>query len=205
MTTIVTHPLLEVAVTQLRAATTPSPEFRRKVQEIASLVFIEASRSLELEHVNVVTPMAETSGHALVRPIVLVPILRAGLGMVDGIWPLVPSAQIAHIGIFRDEETALPQPYYSKFPTGLEEADVFLLDPMLATGQSAVEAVRQLLAHGAQRVRFLCLISCPHGLAFFRRHHPDVPVFTASVDAELDGRSYIIPGLGDAGDRYFGT
>lgn len=169
------------------------------------LLFVEASRDLETGEEAVVTPLAPTTGRVLVHPIVLVPILRAGLGMVDGIWPLVPTARLAHIGIYRDEETTRPHPYYSKFGPALDPADVFLVDPMLATGQSAVEAVNQLKAHGARRVRFLCLVSAPPGLDTFHAAHPDVPVFTAAIDDHLNDRSYIVPGLGDAGDRYFGT
>lgn len=169
------------------------------------LLFVEASRDLETGAVEVATPLAQTTGRALVHPIVLVPILRAGLGMVDGIWPLVPTAQLAHIGIYRDEQTARPHPYYSKFGPALDTADIFLLDPMLATGQSAVEAANQLKAHGASRLRFICLLSAPPGLDTFHDAHPDVPVFTAAIDECLNAHSYIVPGLGDAGDRYFGT
>jgi uracil phosphoribosyltransferase len=125
--------------------------------------------------------------------------------MVDGIWPVVPSAQLAHIGIYRDEMTAAPHPYYSKFGADLEEADVFVLDPMLATGQTAVEALRQLKARGVRRLAFICLVAAPEGLAVLQAVHPEVPVFTATVDARLNDQSYIVPGLGDAGDRYFGT
>ena len=149
--------------------------------------------------------MARAGGVAFARRIVLAPVLRAALGMVDGIWPLAPDAEVAHLGICRDEITARPQPYYSKFPADLRGADVFALDPMLATGQSAVEAVNQLKAHGASQLAFLCVISCPQGIDTFHRHHPEVPVFTGAVDPGLDERFYIVPGLGDAGDRYFGT
>ena len=169
------------------------------------LLFVEASRGLKTGEEAVVTPLEPTTGRVMIHPIVLVPILRAGLGMVDGIWPLVPTAQLAHIGIYRDEETARPHPYYSKFGPALGTADVFLLDPMLATGQSAVEAVNQLKAHGATRLRFICLLSAPCGLETFHAAHPDVPIFTAAIDRGLNAQSYILPGLGDAGDRYFGT
>jgi uracil phosphoribosyltransferase len=203
--TVCTHPLLQTALASLRDHRTPCDAFRRQVRSMSRFLFIEASRDLETSALDVPTPLQKTTGRMLVHPIVLVPILRAGLGMVDGIWPLVPTAQIAHVGIYRDEETARPHPYYSKFPPAINTADVFLLDPMLATGQSAVEAARQLKAHGVERLRFVCLIAAPPGLETFHCAHPDVPVFTAAVDERLNAQSYIVPGLGDAGDRYFGT
>jgi uracil phosphoribosyltransferase len=203
--TVCTHPLLQSGLARLRDRQTSCDAFRRHVREMSMLLFVEASRDLETGEVEITTPIEKTTGRVLIHPIVLVPILRAGLGMVDGIWPLVPTAQLAHIGIYRDEETARPHPYYSKFGPALDAADVFLLDPMLATGQSAVEAVNQLKAHGAARLRFICLLSAPPGLETFHAAHPDVPIFTAAVDDHLNAHSYIVPGLGDAGDRYFGT
>jgi uracil phosphoribosyltransferase len=203
--TICEHPLLQSGLTRLRDRRTPSDAFRRHVREMSLLLFVEASRDLETGEESVMTPVAPATGRVLRHPMVLVPILRAGLGMVDGIWPLVPTARLAHIGIYRDEETTRPHPYYSKFGPALEAADVFLLDPMLATGQSAIEAVNQLKAHGVRRLRFLSLLSAPPGVAAFHGAHPDVPLFTAAIDERLNERSYIVPGLGDAGDRYFGT
>jgi uracil phosphoribosyltransferase len=203
--TVCTHPLIQSALSRLRDHRTDCEEFRRHLRGMSMLLFVEAARDLETRTVEVTTPMEKTTGRKLVHPIVLVPILRAGLGMVDGIWPVVPAAQLAHIGIYRDEETARPHPYYSKFGPDLNSAEVFLLDPMLATGQSAVEAVNQLKAHGASRLRFICLVSAPEGIKTFHAAHPDVPVFTATVDLRLNEHSYIVPGLGDAGDRYFGT
>jgi uracil phosphoribosyltransferase len=203
--TVCTHPLLQSGLARLRDCQTSCDAFRRHVREMSMLLFVEASRDLETGVMEITTPLEKTTGRVLIHPIVLVPILRAGLGMVDGIWPLVPTAQLAHIGIYRDEETARPHPYYSKFGPALDTADVFLLDPMLATGQSAVEAVNQLKAHGAARLRFICLLSAPPGLETFHAAHPDVPIFTAAVDDHLNAHSYIVPGLGDAGDRYFGT
>jgi uracil phosphoribosyltransferase len=169
------------------------------------LLFVEASRDVEVEAIQVTTPLTVTEGAALARPIVLVPVLRAGLGLIDGILDLVPDAVVAHIGIARDEETALPQPYYAKLPGLLGNADVFLLDPMLATGGSAIEAANQLKQAGVKGLRFACVVSCPVGIAAFQAAHPDVPVFTAAIDERLNERNYIVPGLGDAGDRYFGT
>ena len=200
-----THPLVQTGLTHLRDKTTSSDDFRRHVREVSALLFAQASADLETRSVDILTPIEPTTGTALSRAVVLVPILRAGLGMVDGIWPLIPTAQIAHIGIYRDEATAKPQPYYSKVPPGLGEGDVFLLDPMLATGQSAVEAVNQLKAYGAKRIRFVCLISSPEGIETFHAAHPEIPITTGALDRGLNERSYIVPGLGDAGDRYFGT
>jgi uracil phosphoribosyltransferase len=172
---------------------------------VATLLLFEATRHFETAEAEVRTPLGRARGAELVRPVVLAPILRAGLGLVDALWPLLPEAAIAHLGIYRDEATVLPQPYYSKIPEGLEEAEVLVLDPMLATGRSAVEAVNQLKAHGARRLTFLSIICCPQGLETFHSAHPDVPLYTGAVDSGLDARSYILPGLGDAGDRYFGT
>jgi uracil phosphoribosyltransferase len=203
--TICTHPLVQTGLSRMREKSTPPDDFRRYLREVSALLFAEAARDLEIRPIELTTPLERTTGNALVRPVVLVPILRAGLGMVDGVWPLAPSAQIAHIGIYRDEATARPQPYYSKFPPALDTADVFLLDPMLATGQSAVEAANQLKAYGARHIRFVCIIAAPAGVETFHRAHPEIPVSTASLDRGLDFRSYILPGLGDAGDRYFGT
>lgn len=200
-----THPLVQAGLTRLRDVQTSSEEFRRHVREVSMILFIEAARELETHTVPVTTSLDSTTGQVLSRRIVLVPILRAGLGMVDGIWPVVPSARLAHIGIYRDEVTAEPHPYYSKFGADLEEAEVFVLDPMLATGQTAVEALRQLKTRGVRRLAFICLVAAPEGLAVLQAAHPEVPVFTATVDARLNDQSYIVPGLGDAGDRYFGT
>lgn len=201
----VDHPLAEVAITQLRSVGTDAPEFRRRLRELSALVFLEATRHLPLEPITVQTPLAQAAGARLTRPLVLAPVLRAALGMVDGVWPMAPDAQVAHLGIYRDEKTAMPRPYYSKFPKDLRSAHVFALDPMLATGQSAIEAVKQLKAADASQITFLCLIACRPGLKAFQNEHPDVPVFTAAIDPELNERFYILPGLGDAGDRYFGT
>ncbi|MGI8603120.1 MAG: uracil phosphoribosyltransferase [Verrucomicrobiales bacterium] len=202
---IVSHPMAQTALSRLRSIGTRPPDFRRHLREASAVIFIEATRRLETRDVEVTTPLARTSGVSLPRPIVLAPVLRAALGMLDGIWHIAPEAQIAHLGIYRDEVTLRPQPYYSKFPDSLEEADVFALDPMLATGQSAIEAVNQLKAHGARRLTFLSLIGSPAGLEAFHSAHPEVPVFIAAVDRGLNEQSYIVPGLGDAGDRYFGT
>lgn len=202
---VLSHPLAQVLITQLRDVETPSDRFRTAMQRLAALLFMDASREVQVESTQVVTPLTTTSGARLARPIVLVPVLRAGLGLVDGILNLVPDAVVAHIGIARDEATARPHPYYAKLPSLLSNADVFLLDPMLATGGSAIEAARQLKEAGTKALRLVGVVACPQGLHAFHAAHPDVPVHTATVDEGLNDRSYIVPGLGDAGDRYFGT
>lgn len=202
---VVQHPLAQCHLAAIRAVETPSHQFRRHLNLLARILFMEATRELPVQEVSVQTPLAQTPGARLARPVVFVPILRAGLGMLDGILPLMPEATVAHVGIKRNEETALPQPYYANLPAHLATADVFLLDPMLATGGSACEGVRQLKAAGALRVTMICVVSCPEGLAALAQAHPDVQVVTAAVDGGLNERSYIVPGLGDAGDRYFGT
>ena len=199
------HALARVHLTALRDQSTQTDLFRWHLSRLAGLLFSEAARNVETDEIEVQTPLSITTGYRVSRPIVLAPILRAGLGLVDGILPLVPQAVVAHIGIARNEETAQPESYYAKLPAALATAEVFLLDPMLATGGSAVEAARQLKAAGATRLRLVCVVSAPAGIAAFQAAHPDVPIFTAAVDEGLNDRSYIVPGLGDAGDRYFGT
>jgi uracil phosphoribosyltransferase len=202
---IVHHPIAQLCLAKLRDASTTSEDFRRAMQRIGGILFIKASADVETQRTEVQTPLAKASAIALVRPIVLVPILRAGLGIIDGVLDMAPDAIVAHLGIARDEATAKPQSYYSKLPEVLCSGEVFLLDPMLATGGSAVEAVNQLKAAGAKRIRLVCVVSCPEGIQAFHNAHPDVPLWTAAIDQELNERSYIVPGLGDAGDRYFGT
>lgn len=202
---VVEHPLVQCHLAAIRAVETPSHQFRRHLNLMAQLLFIEATRELAVQETDVQTPLALITGKRLARPMVFVPILRAGLGLLDGILPLMPEATVAHVGIKRNEETALPQPYYANLPTHLATADVFLLDPMLATGGSACEGVRQLKEAGALRITLICVVSCPEGLAALKAAHPDVMVVTAAVDDGLNEQCYIVPGLGDAGDRYFGT
>jgi uracil phosphoribosyltransferase len=202
---VVSHPLAQIHLTEIRRVNTTCGQFRWHLQRLAEILFIEATRHLKTSAIRVQTPLAETEGAAFARPIVLVPILRAGLGLQEAILPLVPDATVAHVGIARDEATAQPMPYYAKLPSVLAQADVFLLDPMLATGGSACSAVTQLKEAGATRITFICVVSCPHGLQAFAAQHPDVSVITAAVDERLNERCYIVPGLGDAGDRCFGT
>lgn len=202
---IVSHPLAQIHLTALRDAATPPARFRWHLQRLAELLFMRATWNLETEAVKVRTPLAETDGAAFARPVVLVPILRAGLGLAEAILPLVPEAIVAHVGIARCEETALPKLYYAKLPSLLAQADVFLLDPMLATGGSACAALTQLKEAGATRMMMISVVSCPPGLRAVQESHPDVPVVTAAVDLGLNDQYYIVPGLGDAGDRCFGT
>ena len=203
--TVICHPLVQVKLTRLRDERTPPCEFRARLTEIAALLVFEATRDLATLSDCIRTPLAAYDGAVLARPIVVVPILRAGLGMMDGMLPLLGGASVGHIGMRRDESTHLSACYYFNVPSHLPEADVIVVDPMLATGHSASEAIVKLKKSGATRIRFVCVVSCPEGLAHMAAAHPDVRVFTAEVDAGLDDRAYIVPGLGDAGDRYFGT
>ena len=199
------HPLVAASLSVLRAKQTPPEVFRQHLQQLSVFLFVEASRSWKNEPVEIETPLRSTFGVVPAKPIVLVPILRAGLGMLDGIQRIAPEAAIGHIGLYRDAETLKPVSYYDKVPVNVSAAEVLLLDPMLATGNSACEAVSLLKAQGAKCIQFLCVVACPIGIEQFRRAHPDIPIVTAAIDPELDDHGYIVPGLGDAGDRYFGT
>ncbi len=199
------HPLVSAELTRLRNPDCPTQEFRQCVRRIASLMVPSVTANLDTRVVDCVTPLENTSGTEIVRPIILVPILRAGLGFLDGFLDLIPQAAVAHIGLARNEKTLEPEAYYLKHPVHLAEADLILLDPMLATGGSAVHAVTTLREAGAERIRFACLLAAPEGIETLREAHPDVPVYAASVDRCLNEKGYILPGLGDAGDRLFGT
>lgn len=203
--TVVDHPLVQVKLTQLRDVRTPSGEFRERLNELSTLMVFEATRSLATRVERITTPLAPYDGRALARPVVVAPILRAGLGLIEGMLDLLPDVSVAHIGMFRNETTHRPQSYYFKAPSHLDQADVILVDPMLATGFSATGAVAQLKEAGATSIRFVCLVSCPPGIRQLRAAHPDVEIFTAAIDPALNESAYIVPGLGDAGDRYFGT
>ncbi len=204
--TLVQHPLVQHKVTLLRDKRTPKKIFKELVDEIAMLMAYEATADLILEPVEVETPLETTTGQRVAgKKLTLVPILRAGLGMVDGILKLVPSARVGHIGLYRDHDTLEPVDYYFKVPGDAAERDFLLLDPMLATGGSAVAAIAALKRAGAQRIRFLCLVAAPAGVARVHEAHPDVPIICAALDRELNAHGYILPGLGDAGDRLFGT
>jgi uracil phosphoribosyltransferase len=203
---VVTHPLVQHKLTILRDRATPTKIFKELVEEIAMLMAYEATAEIPQEDMRVDTPLESTVGHQLAgKKMTLVPILRAGLGMVDGIYRLVPNARIGHIGLYRNHDTLEPVDYYFKVPGDAAERDFFVLDPMLATGGSAVAAVTSLKRAGATRIRFLCLVAAPEGVRRLAKAHPDVIVFCAALDRELNAQGYILPGLGDAGDRLFGT
>jgi uracil phosphoribosyltransferase len=202
---VVKHPLIAASLASLRAKTTASADFRRALQEISVLLLGQASAAWETVPHQVETPLQSCTGEILARPLVLVPILRAGLGMLDGMLALLPHAAIGHIGVYRDEKTLQPATYFCRLPATVSEAQVVLLDPMLATGNSACQAIALLKANGAKRIQFICLVSCPPGIERLRTMHDDVDVITAAIDPELNEFGYIVPGLGDAGDRYFGT
>jgi uracil phosphoribosyltransferase len=202
---VVRHPLADLKVTALRDRTTPAPEFRRQLQELSQLVAYEALRDFAVEEIEVQTPLATARGARAVRPLVLVPVLRAGLAMADGILRILPSAAVGHIGMFRNEETLEPVSYYFRLPPGAAGAHVLLLDPMLATGNSLVAAADRLKSEGIPRLTCACIIASRQGVTRLREAHPDMPVYGAALDDALDHRGYITPGLGDAGDRIFGT
>ncbi len=203
---VVDHPLVQHKVGIIRDVNTTVKEFRELVQEIAGLMVYEVTRNLPLEETEVQTPIEKTRVKSLMgKKLAIVPVLRAGLGMVDGILRLVPNAKVGHIGLYRDPETLEPVEYYCKLPGDLGERDIFLIDPMLATGGSASAAIDLIKEKGARNITLVCLIAAPEGVARVRKHHADVPIFTASLDRCLNDHGYIMPGLGDAGDRLFGT
>ena len=205
MVHVIDHPLVQAELTGLRCRNCPGPEFRQRLRRIASLMVPAVTAGFETKIIPCETPLEVTSGVKVARKGILTPILRAGLGFLDGFFDLLPDASIAHIGLARNEETLLPEPYYIKTPPTLAESEVIVIDPMLATGGSAVEAVKRLVDLGATHLRLACLVAAPEGIATFETAWPDVPVFTAAVDRCLNDRGYILPGLGDAGDRLFGT
>jgi uracil phosphoribosyltransferase len=199
------HPLISAELTRLRDPDCPTQEFRQRVRRISSLMVPAVTADLERTVVPCTTPLELTSGEVVSRPIILVPILRAGLGFLDGFLDLIPQAAVAHIGLARNEKTLLPEAYYLKHPIELGKADLILLDPMLATGGSAVQAVTTLMEAGAKRIRFVSLLASPEGISTLHAAHPHVAIFTSSIERCLNEKGYILPGLGDAGDRLFGT
>lgn len=205
MTHEIKHPVIADRLTKLRDHTCTPERFRQLVEQIARLLVPATTADLESSPSPVDTPLESTEGTTLRREIILVPILRAGLGLAEGFLSLLPEARVAHIGLARDEETLEPHTYYFNAPDTLPGADVLVIDPMLATGGSAVETLRKLKKQGATRLRFICLVACPEGIERIEQEHPDVPVFTAVIDRQLDENGFIRPGLGDAGDRIFGT
>jgi uracil phosphoribosyltransferase len=200
-----THPLVTHKLTKLRSKSTEPKKFRELIREIAALLAYEATSDLATREINIETPLAGTQGQELVHKIGLVPILRAGLGMVEGIWELMPSAEVWHIGLYRDEETLKPVEYYNKLPVEPTVSVCLILDPMLATGGSAVATVDILKNWGVKRIKFVGVLAAPEGIDRLQQAHPDVPIHLAAVDDHLNEIGYIVPGLGDAGDRQFGT
>jgi uracil phosphoribosyltransferase len=203
--TVIKHPLVQHNLTRVRDERTQPQEFRRLLGEIASLMIYEATRSLRVKKVSVRTPLEKAAGCTLEREIVLVPVLRAGLGMLNPILEIIPHARVGFIGLKREESTLVAHFYHKSLPKELGRCEVILIDPMLATGGSAVAALDFLKEQGAKRVRLVSLVSAPEGIARVRKSHPALPIFTAAIDRELNDAGYILPGLGDAGDRLFGT
>lgn len=202
---VVNHPLIKEKMTHLRDKKTAPRNFRRLLDEIAQLLLFEVTRDLPIREVPVTTPLAETIGYELaISGITVVPILRAGLGFLDAVLDLVPEARVGHIGLTRDEETLQPIKYYCKIPKD-KDAEIILIDPMLATGGSAAAALTMLKEDGYKHFRFMCLVAAPEGVELVNKLHPDVPIYTAALDDHLNEHGYIVPGLGDAGDRVFGT
>lgn len=204
--TVVSHPLVQHKLTLMRMQETPSAEFRRLLRELSMLMAYEVTRDIPLTKVEIDTPVAKTKSPVIDgKKITLVSILRAGNGILDGMLELIPSARVGHIGIYRDPTTLAPVEYYFKMPPDISQRDVIVVDPMLATGNSAAAAIARIKGLKPQSIKFVCLIASPEGVDLLRDEHPDVPIFTASVDEKLNDHGYIIPGLGDAGDRIYGT
>ncbi len=200
------HPLIQHKTTILRQISTTNKEFRELVEEITMLMCYEALRDLPLEEVEIETPIKKTTQKMIKgKKMAVVPILRAGLGMVNGMLNLVPSAKVGHIGMYRDEETMEPHEYYCKLPPDIDKRLIVVVDPMLATGGSAIDAINQIKSYGGKQIKFLCLIAAPEGIKALSEAHPDIEIYCANVDECLNERCYIVPGLGDAGDRIFGT
>ena len=205
-TVVMDHPLIAHKISYIRQENVGTKEFREVIREIAQLMCYEATRDLKTEDVKIKTPIAEMTGKMLTgKKLAIVPILRAGLGMVDGMLSLIPTAKVGHIGLYRDPETLEPVEYYCKLPADCGEREVFVVDPMLATGGSSTAAIRMLKNKGVKHIRFLCILAAPEGLKRMQKEHPDVDIYIGALDERLNDHGYIVPGLGDAGDRIFGT
>ena len=205
-TMVMDHPLIAHKISYIRQENVGTKEFREVIGEIAQLMCYEATRDLKMKEVEIETPVGRTTGRVLDgKKLAIVPILRAGIGMVDGMLSLIPAAKVGHIGLYRDPETLDPVEYYCKLPSDCEERQVFVVDPMLATGGSSAAAVSMLKEKGVKNIRFLCIIAAPEGVRRMREEHPDVDLYIGALDERLNGHGYIVPGLGDAGDRIFGT
>ncbi|WP_100405719.1 uracil phosphoribosyltransferase [Bacillus solitudinis] len=200
------HPLIQHKLTYIRDKSTGTKEFRELVDEVAGLMAFEITRNLPVRDVTVETPVGTAHSKKIAgKKLGLVPILRAGLGMVDGILRMIPAAKVGHVGLYRDPETLQPVEYYVKLPTDVSEREFIVIDPMLATGGSAVEAINSLKKRGAKTIKLMCLVAAPEGVATVQKAHPDIDIYLAALDDKLNEKGYIIPGLGDAGDRLFGT
>ena len=200
------HPLIQHKLTYIREKQTGTKEFRELVDEVATLMAFEITRDMPLEEIEIDTPVARTKSKVLSgKKLGIVPILRAGIGMVDGVLKLIPAAKVGHIGLYRDPKTLKPVEYYVKLPSDVEERDFIVVDPMLATGGSAIEAIHSLKNRGGKNIKFMCLIAAPEGVEVLKNAHPDVDIYIAALDEKLNYKGYIVPGLGDAGDRLFGT
>jgi uracil phosphoribosyltransferase len=202
---ILKHPLIQNKLSRLRDIATNNHNFRLLLEELTSLMVYEITRNYSVREVTVKTPLEETTGEVLDVPVVLVPILRAGTGMLGGVLNLVPTAKVGHIGLYRDPASLKPVEYYSKLPPQLPQAQIILVDPMLATGGSAIAAVDIIKREGGKKIQFLCLVAAPEGVETLSQAHSDLPIYTAALDRQLNDHGYILPGLGDAGDRIFGT
>lgn len=205
MLKIIDHPLIRHKLTIMRNKDTGTKDFRQNLDEIGGLMAYEVTRNLPVKEVKIETPITSCVGVELAKKIVVVPILRAGLGMVNGIMNLIPTVQVAHIGMYRDEETLQPVPYFEKYPPNFAEAEVIIVDPMLATGGSSIAAIDMAKKQGAKSIRLVCLVGAPEGVKAVEKAHPDVDIYLAALDDHLNEHGYIVPGLGDAGDRIFGT
>lgn len=205
MLTVFDHPLIKHKLTIMRKKETGTKDFRQNLDEIGVLMVYEVTRDLPLNEIPIETPLCQTIGYEMAKDVVIVPILRAGLGVVNGIQNLIPTARIAHIGMYRDEETLEPHPYFEKYPSNMDEAAVIIVDPMLATGGSSVAAIDMVKKQGATSIKLVCLVGAPEGVKVVEEAHPDVDIYLASLDDHLNEKGYIVPGLGDAGDRIFGT
>lgn len=203
---VMDHPLIQHKIGLIRKKETGTKDFRQTISEIAMLICYEATRELKLDDVEIETPICKTTAKELKgKKMAIVPILRAGLGMVDGVLQLIPAAKIGHIGLYRDPETLNPVEYYCKLPADCAEREVFVVDPMLATGGSSVAAIQMLKDKGCKNIHFMCIIAAPEGVAKMKQSHPDVDMYIGALDDKLNDHGYIVPGLGDAGDRIFGT
>lgn len=200
------HPLIQHKLSYIREESTGTKEFRELVDEVGMLMAYEVTRDLELDDVQIKTPVTEMTAKRLSgKKIAVVPILRAGLGMTEGVLKMIPAARVGHIGLYRNPETLQPVEYFAKMPQDIEERDFIVVDPMLATGGSAIEAINSLKKRGAVKIRFMCLVAAPEGVEALQKAHPDVDIYIAGLDEKLNDHGYIVPGLGDAGDRLFGT